>query len=131
MKLSALRINGTSSLILKMLRKSAMKKRRLWEANEAYQLNRRVEDLEKWLERVENDLSSEDHGKDYVSVEALIKKQDDLEAEVKSRKDAVDEIVTKAREFQKQVSGELGFIFIWRFSIVLFDRIHSLYESYL
>ncbi|VDK88570.1 unnamed protein product, partial [Litomosoides sigmodontis] len=82
--------------------KSEMKKRRLWEANEAYQLNRRIEDLEKWLERVENDLSSEDHGKDYISVEALIKKQDDLEAEIKSRKDAVNEIVTKAREFQKQ-----------------------------
>lgn len=83
--------------------KSGMKKRRLWEANEAYQLNRRIEDLEKWLERVENDLSSEDHGKDYISVEALIKKQDDLEAEIKSRKDAVNEIVTKAHEFQKKV----------------------------
>ncbi|EJD74610.1 beta chain spectrin [Loa loa] len=82
--------------------KSEMKKRRLWEANEAYQLNRRIEDLEKWLERVENDLSSEDHGKDYISVEALIKKQDDLEAEIKSRKDAVNEIVSKAHEFQKQ-----------------------------
>ncbi|VBB25988.1 unnamed protein product, partial [Acanthocheilonema viteae] len=82
--------------------KSEMKKRRLWEANEAYQLNRRIEDLEKWLERVENDLSSEDHGKDYISVEALIKKQDDLEAEIKSRKDAVNEIISKAHEFQKQ-----------------------------
>ncbi|VDK61916.1 unnamed protein product [Onchocerca ochengi] len=82
--------------------KSIMKKRRLWEANEAYQLNRRIEDLEKWLERVENDLSSEDHGKDYISVEALIKKQDDLEAEIRSRKDAVHEIVSKAHEFQKQ-----------------------------
>uniref|UniRef100_A0A915PUP8 Spectrin beta chain n=1 Tax=Setaria digitata TaxID=48799 RepID=A0A915PUP8_9BILA len=82
--------------------KSVMKRRRLWEANEAYQLNRRIEDLEKWLERVENDLSSEDHGKDYISVEALIKKQDDLEAEIISRKDAVYEIVSKAHDFQKQ-----------------------------
>ncbi|VIO98093.1 probable spectrin beta chain, putative [Brugia malayi] len=82
--------------------KSEMKKRRLWEANEAYQLNRRIEDLEKWLERVESDLSSEDHGKDHMSVETLIKKQDDLEAEIKSRKDAVNEIVSKAHEFQKK-----------------------------
>ncbi|VDM96556.1 unnamed protein product [Thelazia callipaeda] len=79
-----------------------MKKQRLWEANEAYQLNRRIEDLEKWLERVENDLASEDHGKDYISVEALIKKQDNLDAEIKSRKLAVDEIVSKAHEFEKQ-----------------------------
>ncbi|MFH4975130.1 hypothetical protein AB6A40_001839 [Gnathostoma spinigerum] len=83
--------------------KSAMKKQRLREANEAYQLNRRLEDLEKWVERVENDLSSEDHGKDLVSVEAIIKKQDDLEAEIKSRQDIVKETVEKAREFEKQV----------------------------
>lgn len=87
-----------------------MKKRRLWEANEAYQLNRRIEDLEKWLERVENDLSSEDHGKDYISVEALIKKQNDLEAEIKSRKDAVNEIVSKAQEFQQKVGKKKIYI---------------------
>lgn len=81
-----------------------MKKRRLWEANEAYQLARRVEDLEKWLERVENDLSTEDHGRDYASVEALLKKQDELEAEIESRHDAITEVVAKACDFDKQVS---------------------------
>lgn len=80
-----------------------MKKRRLCEASEAYQLNRRIEDLERWLERVENDLSSEDHGKDYISVQMLIKKHDDLAAEIESRRDSVIEIVEKAREFEKQV----------------------------
>ncbi|VDM44604.1 unnamed protein product [Toxocara canis] len=87
---------------LELRRKSALKKRRLCEANEAYQLNRRLEDLDKWLERVENDLTNEDHGKDYISVEALIKKQDDLDAEISSRADSVQECIDKARDFEKQ-----------------------------
>uniref|UniRef100_F1KPH2 Spectrin beta chain n=1 Tax=Ascaris suum TaxID=6253 RepID=F1KPH2_ASCSU len=87
---------------LELRRKSALKKRRLCEANEAYQLNRRLEDLDKWLERVENDLSNEDHGNDYISVEALIKKQDDLDAEIASRAASVQQCIDKAREFEKQ-----------------------------
>ena len=88
----------------KRFRKSALKRQRLLEANEAYQLNRRLEDLDKWLERVEMDLSSEDHGKDYSSAEALIKKQDDLNAEIASRRDNVRGIVNKAQEFEKKVA---------------------------
>lgn len=80
-----------------------MKRQRLLEANEAYQLSRRLEDLDKWLERVELELSSEDHGKDYKSVKALIKKQDNLDAEIASRRDNVKEIVDKAQFFEKKV----------------------------
>uniref|UniRef100_A0A158QA40 Spectrin beta chain n=1 Tax=Enterobius vermicularis TaxID=51028 RepID=A0A158QA40_ENTVE len=83
-------------------RKSALKRQRLLEANEAYQLSRRLEDLDKWLERVELELSSEDHGKDYKSVKALIKKQDNLDAEIASRRDNVKEIVDKAQFFEKK-----------------------------
>lgn len=60
---------------------------------------------------MENDLSNEDHGNDYISVEALIKKQDDLDAEIASRAASVQQCIDKAREFEKQVSSILFFFF--------------------
>uniref|UniRef100_A0A1I7Z9V4 PH domain-containing protein n=1 Tax=Steinernema glaseri TaxID=37863 RepID=A0A1I7Z9V4_9BILA len=83
-------------------KKSALKSKALREAYEAHQLNRKLEDLDKWLDRVEHDLSTDDHGKDLISVEALLKKQDALEGEIAARSDAIDETVNKAVLLKQQ-----------------------------
>uniref|UniRef100_A0A0K0DJQ5 PH domain-containing protein n=1 Tax=Angiostrongylus cantonensis TaxID=6313 RepID=A0A0K0DJQ5_ANGCA len=93
--------------------KSALKTQRLREAYEAHTLQRKVEDMEKWLDRVcysfvgyillyfiEAELASEDHGRDLVSVEHLMKKLEALDAEIRGRADVVRDLMQKAREIK-------------------------------
>ncbi|XP_076441755.1 spectrin beta chain, non-erythrocytic 5-like [Babylonia areolata] len=53
---------------------SADKKDRLQDAHQALLFNRVVDDLNSWMDEVENHLMSEDHGKDLTSVNSLLKK---------------------------------------------------------
>ncbi|KAK6758912.1 hypothetical protein RB195_016254 [Necator americanus] len=80
--------------------KSALKTSRLREAYEAHTLQRKVEDMERWLDRIEAELTSEDHGRDLLSVEHLMKKLDALDAEIRGRADAVTDLIQKAREIK-------------------------------
>ncbi|KHJ79774.1 spectrin repeat-containing domain protein [Oesophagostomum dentatum] len=80
--------------------KSALKTQRLREAYEAHTLQRKVEDMEKWLDRIEGELATEDHGRDLISVEHLMKKLDALDAEIRGRADAVNDLMQKAREIK-------------------------------
>ncbi|KIH51678.1 spectrin repeat-containing domain protein, partial [Ancylostoma duodenale] len=80
--------------------KSALKTQRLREAYEAHTLQRKVEDMERWLDRIEGELTSEDHGRDLISVEHLVKKLDALDAEIRGRADAVHDLMLKAREIK-------------------------------
>ncbi|VDL75035.1 unnamed protein product [Nippostrongylus brasiliensis] len=80
--------------------KSALKTQRLREAYEAHTLQRKVEDMERWLDRIEADLGTEDHGRDLVSVEHLMKKLDALDAEIRGRAEAVQDLMQKAREIK-------------------------------
>ena len=57
---------------------------------QALNFNRQLEDLESWMDDIESQLSSEDHGKDIITVTHLLKKnlslKEDLEKhEVKWR----------------------------------------------
>lgn len=85
--------------------KSALKTQRLREAFELHSLQRKVEDIEKWLDKVEGELSSDDHGRDILSTELLIKKLDTLQTEIAGRSDAVVEMMKKARELRVQGSA--------------------------
>ncbi|KAK6022937.1 spectrin repeat-containing domain protein [Ostertagia ostertagi] len=80
--------------------KSALKTQRLREAYEAHTLQRKVEDMERWLDRIESELGSDDHGRDLVSVEHLMKKLDALDAEIRGRAEAVHDLMQKAREIK-------------------------------
>ncbi|CAI2353897.1 unnamed protein product [Caenorhabditis sp. 36 PRJEB53466] len=84
--------------------KSALKTQRLREAFELHSLQRKVEDIEKWLDKVEGELGSEDHGRDMLSTQLLIKKLDTLQTEITARSDAVVEMMKKARELRVQGS---------------------------
>ena len=53
---------------------STEKKDRLVDAHQALMFNRIVDDLLSWMDEVENQLMSEDHGKDLASVKNLLKK---------------------------------------------------------
>lgn len=57
-----------------LLAASSEKKDKLTDAYQALQFNRIVDDLLAWMDEVENQLMSEDHGKDLSSVKNLLKK---------------------------------------------------------
>ena len=57
------------------------------------------------MDRVEGELSSEDHGKDLISVENLMKKLDAVEAEIQGRGDNVTDVMSKARDLKSKVLG--------------------------
>ena len=57
-----------------LLAASSEKKDKLTDAYQALQFNRIVDDLLTWMDEVENQLMSEDHGKDLTSVKNLLKK---------------------------------------------------------
>ena len=50
--------------------------------SQALNFNRQVEDFESWMDDVEGQLSSEDHGKDIVTVTNLLKKHQLLEDDI-------------------------------------------------
>ena len=47
---------------------------KLAQAYQALQFNRQCDDLERWLDDVEGQLASEDHGRDIATVQALLKR---------------------------------------------------------
>uniref|UniRef100_A0A7E4UVW3 Spectrin beta chain n=1 Tax=Panagrellus redivivus TaxID=6233 RepID=A0A7E4UVW3_PANRE len=78
--------------------KSAKKTKLLKESFEAHQLARKLDDLEKWLDTVEGDLSSEDHGKDTQSTEKIMKRHSELQAEIAAKSPMVTEVVADAHQ---------------------------------
>lgn len=63
--------------------------------------SRTLEDLEAWIEEVEAQLQSEDHGKDLVSVANLLKRHSLLENDVLSHGEACQQLKDTAAMFQK------------------------------
>lgn len=81
-------------------KKSALKTSRMREAFEAITVDRKLEDLQRWLDRVEGELSSDDHGRDLESVDRLMAKLDALWEEINGRTDRVKELMSSARELK-------------------------------
>jgi spectrin alpha len=63
---------------------------KLNEANEEQLFNRNIEDVELWLSELEGQLSSEDFGKDLISVQNLQKKLALLESDYNAHQDRID-----------------------------------------
>lgn len=78
---------------------SQEKKLRLNQAHDALIFDRNIIDFNKWMDEVELQLSSEDYGKDLVSVGNLIKKQMMLEADVAHHSETVDQFKKTNEEF--------------------------------
>ncbi|KAI1720497.1 spectrin repeat domain-containing protein [Ditylenchus destructor] len=96
-------INGWNELKAK----SAKKAKLLQEYYEAYQLSRKLDELDKWLDHVEHSLSTNDHGEDIQSVEDLIKKHNELLTSIDAKASVVRETVQKAIELNSKSNENL------------------------
>lgn len=63
---------------------------------------RNVEDTEKWLEGVENDLKAPYSDNDLVVLNSHLKKQEELEQDIAAHRDRLQELVVTAQQFQKE-----------------------------
>lgn len=66
---------------------------------QALLFNRTLDDLESWMDDVETQLQSEDHGRDLTSVQSLLKKHQQLEADVAAHQSEVDQAREVAQSF--------------------------------
>ncbi|CAI8040975.1 Spectrin alpha chain, non-erythrocytic 1 [Geodia barretti] len=74
---------------------------KLKEASEQQQFMRAVEDMEQWILDMEGQMSSEDMGKNLLSVNILIKKHALIESEIQANQDQVDTIMAQVRAFRE------------------------------
>ncbi|XP_050686605.1 spectrin alpha chain-like [Eriocheir sinensis] len=93
------RLDGLDTLWKQLQDSSLLKKERLHEAYQALLFNRTLDDLESWIDDTENQLQSEDHGKDLTSVQSLLKKHQQLEADIASHQSEVDQARDVAQSF--------------------------------
>uniref|UniRef100_A0A8C3DHV3 Spectrin beta, non-erythrocytic 5 n=1 Tax=Corvus moneduloides TaxID=1196302 RepID=A0A8C3DHV3_CORMO len=63
---------------------------------------RNVEDMEKWLEGVENDLKAPYSDNDLVVLNSHLKKQEELEEHIAAHRDQLQELVVTAQQFQRE-----------------------------
>ncbi|PVD25646.1 hypothetical protein C0Q70_13305 [Pomacea canaliculata] len=80
---------------------SADKKDRLQDAHQALLFNHVVEDLNTWMDDIENQLISEDHGKDLSSVKSLLKKHQQMEQDIANHQEKVQEVLDAAQVFKE------------------------------
>lgn len=69
---------------------------------QALHFQRSVEDVEKWLEDVENELKAPYSSNDLVVLNSHLKKQEELEEDIAGHRDRLQELVNTAQEFQQQ-----------------------------
>ncbi|NXJ96213.1 SPTN5 protein, partial [Corythaixoides concolor] len=75
---------------------------KLQDAYKGLHLQRSVEDMEKWLEDVENELKAPYSNNDLVVLNSHLKKQEELEADIAGHRDRLQELVVTAQQFQKE-----------------------------
>lgn len=75
-----------------------LRRERLQEAYQARVYLRGHDDFTAWLDDVESQLLSEDHGKDLSSVQALLKRHARLEAAVAAKADTATQLADTARQ---------------------------------
>ena len=80
---------------------SKLKKIRLDDAYQALLFNRTLDEFEAWIDEIEVQLQSEDHGKDLSSVANLLKRHTNLENDVISHNEACESIKETAANFQR------------------------------
>lgn len=67
---------------------------------QAQLFSRTLDELEVWMDEVELQLQSEDHGKDLASVLHLLKRHSLLEGDVNSHSEAIEQVKDTAAAFQ-------------------------------
>ncbi|XP_076180871.1 spectrin beta chain, non-erythrocytic 5 kst isoform X3 [Ptiloglossa arizonensis] len=105
---------------------SELKKNRLNDAYQALLFGRTLDEFETWMDEVETQLQSEDHGKDLSSVANLLKRHTNLENDVLGHNEACESIKETANSFQK--SNHFMCDEIQERATVTINRYHSLQE---
>ncbi|KAM6131195.1 spectrin beta chain, non-erythrocytic 5 [Pterocles gutturalis] len=78
------------------------KRAKLQDAYKGLHFQRSVEDMEKWLEDVENELKAPYSNNDLVVLNSHLKKQEELEEDIAGHRDRLQELVVTAQQFQKE-----------------------------
>jgi len=76
-----------------------LRRDRLQDAYQALLFSRSLDDIDSWMDDVEQQLQSEDHGRDLTSVQALLKKHQTLEVDINAHADAVQSVKETAVSF--------------------------------
>ncbi|XP_076681486.1 spectrin beta chain, non-erythrocytic 5 kst isoform X2 [Andrena cerasifolii] len=105
---------------------SELKKNRLNDAYQALLFGRTLDEFETWMDEVETQLQSEDHGKDLSSVAHLLKRHTNLENDVLGHNEACESIKETATSFQR--SNHFMCDEIQERAMVTINRYHSLQE---
>ncbi|XP_066591797.1 spectrin beta chain, non-erythrocytic 5 isoform X2 [Prorops nasuta] len=105
---------------------SELKKSRLNDAYQALLFGRTLDEFESWMDEVETQLQSEDHGKDLSSVANLLKRHTNLENDVLGHNEACESIKETASSFQK--SRHFMCDEIQDRALATINRYHSLQE---
>ncbi|XP_017763084.1 PREDICTED: spectrin beta chain, non-erythrocytic 5 isoform X2 [Eufriesea mexicana] len=105
---------------------SELKKNRLNDAYQALLFGRTLDEFEAWMDEVEIQVQSEDHGKDLSSVANLLKRHTNLENDVLGHNEACESIKETATSFQK--SNHFMCDEIQERATVTINRYHSLQE---
>lgn len=82
-----------------LLDQAALKKERLQDAYQALQFSRMLEDLDSWMDEVETQLQSEDHGKSLTSVQNLLKKHQLLEIDINNHAESIEQVKDLSASF--------------------------------
>ncbi|XP_052120778.1 spectrin beta chain, non-erythrocytic 1 isoform X4 [Frankliniella occidentalis] len=80
---------------------SLLKRERLNDAYQALLFSRTLEEMETWMDDVESQLASEDHGKDLSSVQNLLKRHTLLESDVLGHAETCEQIKDTAGTFER------------------------------
>ncbi|NWW90294.1 SPTN5 protein, partial [Rhynochetos jubatus] len=78
------------------------KRAKLQDAYKGLHFQRSAEDMEKWLEDVENELKAPYSSNDLVVLNSHLKKQEELEEDIVGHRDRLQELVITAQQFQKE-----------------------------
>ncbi|XP_045402991.1 spectrin alpha chain, erythrocytic 1 [Lemur catta] len=104
----AARLSEVASLWKELLEATAQKGTQLHEANKQLQFENNAEDLQRWLEEVEWQVTSEDYGKGLADVQNRLRKHGLLESAVAARQDQVDTLTELAAYFEETGHPESG-----------------------
>ncbi|XP_039432326.1 spectrin beta chain, non-erythrocytic 1 isoform X2 [Culex pipiens pallens] len=110
----------------KLREASREKKERLGEAYEARMFERHLDDFNNWMDEVEQQLSSEDYGRDLASVNNLLKKHEMLEADVAHHLETCEQ--TKATDDRFLASDHFMKDELHESAMLTIKRYHSLHE---
>ncbi|KAH6925479.1 hypothetical protein HPB50_005728 [Hyalomma asiaticum] len=95
------RLEAVERLWAQLLEQTKLKKDRLPRLYQALLFNWMLDDLQTWMDDVEMQLQSEDHGKDLTSVQNLLKKQQLLETDITNHAEMLEQVKDQAAIFQK------------------------------